>query len=127
MERTWQARFIDWQRASGKRRLIDDPDKGDFDPDLSRMPAVHDTLGFRRQEIPFDADNPNYLFYVTRERFKEEFAAKGGFKYKRVAAVLKHYGVLQCDDDGTTWRETLPSGDSRSYCIIGRKLWALDL
>ncbi len=126
MERNWQSRFIDWDRASGTPRVLEVLEKGDFDPDLSRMPAVHDALGFRRPDMPFSRDDPEYLFYVTRSRFAEEFAVKGGFKPKRVAAVLKKHGALRCDDDGTTWRETLPNGDPRSYCIIGRKLWALE-
>ena len=127
MERNWQSRFIDWHRASGTHRVNDRDERGDFDPDLSRMSAVHDALGFRKPDVPFNSDNPHYLFYVTRARFAEELATKGGFKPKRVAAVLKKHGALRCDDDGTTWRETLPNGDSRSYCIIGQKLWALDL
>lgn len=127
MERCWQSRFIDWHRAAGTERVNDRDEHGDFKPDLSRMPAVHDALGFRKPDIPFDANSPSYLFYVTRARFAEELATKGGFKPKRVAAVLKQHGALRCDDDGTTWRETLPNGDSRAYCIIGQKLWALDL
>ncbi|GAB1393336.1 hypothetical protein MASR1M60_14990 [Rhodocyclaceae bacterium] len=126
LERTWQSRFIDWARATGRRRILDNQDAGDFSPDLSRMALVHDALGFRREEIPFDADRPSYLFYVTRQRFADEFAAKGGFKPKRVASLLKARGVLNCDPDSTTLRETLPSGDPRSYCIIGSKLWALE-
>jgi putative DNA primase/helicase len=129
MERNWQAKFLDWERASGTRRKDEDERErsGDFDPDLSRMPNVIDALGFRKADMPFDQDNPNYIFYVQRGRFIDEFAAKGGFKFKKVAAVLKKHGVLQCDVDGTTWRETLPNGDPRSYCIIGKKLWALEL
>lgn len=127
MERCWQSKFIDWHRASGTERVHDRDEQGDFNPDLSRMPAVHDALGFRKPDIPFDKHSPTYLFFVERQRFAEEFATKGGFKPKRVAAVLKKHGVLRCDDDGTTWRETLPNGDPRSYCIIGQKLWALDL
>lgn len=126
LERTWQSRFIDWERATGRRRTLEKQDAGDFSPDLSRMALVHDALGFRREEIPFDADRPSYLFYVTRQRFADEFAAKGGFKPKRVAALLKARGVLNCDPDSTTLRETLPSGDPRSYCIVGSKLWALE-
>lgn len=130
MERTWQSKFIDWHRASGTHRVNDqaranDQARGDFDPDLSRMAAVHDALGFRKPDIPFDTEHPHYFFYVTRARFAEELATKGGFKPKRVAAVLKNHGVLRCEDDNTTCRETLPNGDARSYCIIGQKLWAL--
>jgi len=124
MERNWQARFIDWHRVTEKNA------------DLSRMAAVPDALGFRRdmarkypsaygEDAPY-AEEPheaNYHFYVTRGRFAEEFATKGGFKPRRVAAVLKAKGILHSDEDGTTWRETLPNGDARSYCIIGRKLW----
>jgi hypothetical protein len=40
-----------------------------------------------------------------------------------VAAVLKAHGILKCDPDATTLKETLPNGDPRSYCIIGGKLW----
>jgi uncharacterized protein (DUF927 family) len=126
MQRTWQSRFIDWDRSSGTRRELGGPSAGDFDPDLSRMPAVQDALGFRKPDIPFDKNNPQYFFYVSRTRFEDEFASKAGFKHKRVAALLKKHGVLRCDADGTTWRETLPNGDPRSYCIVGQKLWALD-
>lgn len=114
LERTWQSKFVDWARTT--------EDKAD----LSRMAAVHDSLGFRKRDVPFDESNPSYLFYITRQRFVEEFAAKGGFKHKRVASLLKARGVLVCDADGTTLRETLPNGDPRSYCISGTKLWALD-
>jgi putative DNA primase/helicase len=116
LERSWQARFVDWHRVTEK----------DGEGDLSRMAAVHDALGFRKRETPFKPEEPTFLFYVTRERFAEEFATKAGFKTKRVAAVLKARGVLQCDDDGTTYRETLPNGDPRSYCIIGSKLWGIE-
>jgi uncharacterized protein (DUF927 family) len=115
MERAWQSRFVDWERTQEK------------DGDLSRMTQIIDPLGFRKRDALFTAEQPEFLFYVTRGRFTEEFGAKGGFKHKRVAAVLKKHGVLQCDADGTTYRETLPNGDPRSYCIIGKKLWALDL
>ncbi len=124
MERNWQARFIDWHRVT------------EDNADLSRMAAVPDALGFRKdatrkertaedEDMPYkrEAHEPRFLFYVTRGRFAEEFAAKGGFKPRRVAAVLKSKGILQCDEDGATWRETLPNGDARSYCIIGRRLW----
>ncbi|MCC6878203.1 MAG: DUF927 domain-containing protein [Rhodocyclaceae bacterium] len=114
LERTWQSKFVDWARTT--------EDKAD----LSRMSAVHDSLGFRKRDVPFDECSPSYLFYVTRQRFVEEFAAKGGFKHKRVASLLKARGVLVCDADSTTLRETLPNGDPRSYCISGTKLWALD-
>jgi len=138
LERNWQARFVDWRRVTeGSGRLgggYDAASNGDDTgsqseraPDLSRMGAVHDALGFRKPEVPFSAESPSYLFYVTRQRFIEEFANKGGFKPKRVAAVLKARRVLRCDDDGTTLRETLPNGDPRSYCIIGSKLWGLDV
>jgi hypothetical protein len=124
MERNWQARFIDWHRVT------------EDNADLSRMAAVPDALGFRKDmakraalaygdEAPYPEEprTPNFAFYVTRGRFAEEFAAKAGFKPRRVAAVLKAKSILQCDEDGATWRETLPNGDARSYCIIGRKLW----
>jgi len=114
LERTWQSKFVDWHRASEEKS------------DLSRMAAVHDSLGFRKKDVPFDEGNPAYLFYVTRARFAEEFAAKGGFKARRVAALLRTRGVLRCDPDGTTLRETLPNGDPRSYCIIGSKLWGVE-
>lgn len=118
LERTWQARFVDWHRAT----------EGTLEtPDLSRMAAVHESLGFRKRETPFKPEEPCFLFYITRQRFAEEFAAKGGFKPKRVASVLKAHGVLRCDPDGTTWKETLPNGDPRSYCILGSKLWSLNL
>lgn len=111
MERNWQARFVDWHRVSEENA------------DLSRMAAVHDTLGFRKRATPWNEDEPAYLFYVTRGRFTEEFCNKAGFKPRRVAAVLKAKGILKCDGDVTTLKETLPNGDPRSYCIIGRKLW----
>lgn len=123
MERNWQARFIDWHRVS------------EDNADLSRMAAVPDALGFRKdaakkasaydQDAPYPEapHRPNYHFYVTRGRFTEEFCGKAGFKPRRVAAVLKARGILRCDEDGATWREELPNGDARSYCIIGRKLW----
>jgi uncharacterized protein (DUF927 family) len=111
MERNWQARFVDWHRVSEENA------------DLSRMAAVHDTLGFRKRATPWNEDEPAYLFYVTRGRFTEEFCNKGGFKPRRVAAVLKAKGILKSDEDAATLKETLPNGDPRSYCIIGRKLW----
>ncbi|MBI4997282.1 MAG: DUF927 domain-containing protein [Rhodocyclales bacterium] len=114
LERTWQSKFVDWHRTTEEK------------PDLSRMAAVHDSLGFRKRDVPFDELNPAYYFYITRSRFAEEFATKGGFKAKRVAALLKQKGVLRCDADGTTLRETLPNGDPRAYCIIGSKLWNLE-
>lgn len=114
LERTWQSKFVDWHRAT--------EDKAD----LSRMAAVHDSLGFRKRDVPFDEHDPRYNFYITRARFAEEFAAKGGFKPKRVAALLKARGVLKCDPDSTTLRETLPNGDSRSYCVLGAKMWAVE-
>lgn len=111
MERNWQARFIDWGRVS------------EANADLSRMAAVPDALGFRKKAGEWSEDNQAFLFYVTRGRFAEEFGTKGGFKPKRVAAVLKAKGVLKCDPDAATLKETLPNGDPRSYCIIGGKLW----
>lgn len=111
MEKSWQARFVDWHRAS------------EDNADLSRMAAVQETLGLRKKDVPFNPDDPAYLFYVTRERFAEEFGVKAGFKPKRVAAILKARDILKCDADGTTLKEKLPNGDPRSYCIIGRKLW----
>lgn len=111
MERNWQGRFIDWARVS------------EANADLSRMAAVHDALGFRKKAGEWTEENQAFLFYVTRGRFAEEFGSKGGFKPKRVAAVLKAKGILRCDPDAATLKETLPNGDPRSYCIIGRKLW----
>ena len=111
LERNWQARFVDWKRATEDQA------------DLSRMAAVHDTLGFRKRDELWKPETPHYLFYVTRGRFKDEFAAKGGFNPRRVAAVLKEHGILRCGEDSATFRESLPNGDARSYCIIGRKLW----
>ncbi len=111
MERNWQARFIDWGRVS------------ETNADLSRMAAVPDALGFRKRAEQWTEENQAFLFYVTRARFEEEFATKGGFKPRRVAAVLRALGILRCDMDSATLKETLPNGDPRSYCIIGRKLW----
>ena len=111
MERNWQGRFIDWHRVT------------EDNADLSRMASVPDALGFRKRATPWNADEPAYLFYVGRARFAEEFATKAGFKPKRVAAVLKSRGMLRTDADASTLKETLPNGDPRSYCIIGRKLW----
>lgn len=111
MERNWQARFIDWHRVT------------EDNADLSRMAAVPDALGFRKKAVPWNLEAPEYLFYVTRGRFTDEFAGKGGFRPRRVAAVLKAKGILKSDDDAATLKETLPNGDPRSYCIIGRKLW----
>ncbi len=115
LERTWQSKFVDWKRVDEENA------------DLSRMAAVHDSLGFRKRESECSTVDPSYLFYISRGRFQEEFAAKGGFKPKRVAAVLKAHGVLKCDADAATLKETLPNGDPRSYCVIGSKLWALTL
>lgn len=111
MERAWQSKFVDWGRVT------------EDNADLSRMPAIIDPLGFRKKATPWDPDDPAYLFYVTRGRFAEEFAGRGGFKPRRVAAVLRAHGMLKCDEDGSTWSEPLPSGDRRSYCIIGKRLW----
>ena len=119
MERSWQSRFVDWERTQ------------ENSGDLSRMTQIIDPLGFRKRDALFTVDKPEYLFYVTSKRFEEEFAIKGGFKPKRVAAVLRQHNVLRCDADCATWRETLPctdtlpNGDKRSYCIIGKQLWAL--
>jgi hypothetical protein len=87
------------------------------------MAAVHDSLGFRKRAAEWSEENQAFLFYVTRGRFAEEFATKAGFKPRRVAAVLKARGILRCDADAATLKETLPNGDPRAYCIIGRKLW----
>lgn len=111
MERSWKSRFDDWARIE------------QAGTDISRVNQVIEPLGFRKT----DAGTGEFLFYVMRGRFEEEFARKAGFKPRRVAAVLKHHGVLRCDEDGTTWRETLPNDDPRSYCIIGKKLWALEI
>ena len=111
MERNWQGRFIDWARVS------------EANADLSRMAAVHDALGFRKKAGDWTDEDQKFLFYVTRGRFAEEFATKAGFKPRRVAAVLKAKGILRSDHDAATLKETLPNGDPRSYCIIGRKLW----
>ncbi len=111
MERTWQARFIDWGRVT------------EANADLSRMAAVPDALGFRKKASDWNEENGGFLFYVTRGRFAEEFAAKGGFKPRRVAAVLRANGILKCDPDAATLKETLPNGDPRSYCLMGAKLW----
>lgn len=111
MERNWQARFIDWHRTT------------EANADLSRMAAVPDALGFRKKASDWSEESGGYLFYVTRARFAEEFATKAGFKPRRVAAVLKARGILRSDPDAATLKETLPSGDPRSYCLIGRKLW----
>lgn len=116
LERTWQSRFVDWHRVTESE-----------DVDLSRMAAVHESLGFRKRETSWQSDQPTYLFYIGRSQFQSEFAAKGGFKPKRVAAVLKARGVLRCDADSTTLKETLPNGDPRSYCIIGSSLWAQNI
>lgn len=111
MEKNWQSRFIDWGRVS------------EANADLSRMAAVHDSLGFRKKASNWTEKNQAFLFYVTRARFTEEFATKAGFKPRRVAAVLKARGILRCDADATTLKETLPNGDPRAYCIIGSNLW----
>lgn len=137
LERNWQARFVDWHRVTeGTSKLGSDYEaasnsdglygQSERGPDLSRMAAVHDSLGFRKRDEGFSGDSPAYLFYVTRQRFKEEFSAKGGFNYKRVSALLKTMGVLKCDPDSSTLKEALPNGDPRSYCIIGRALFALE-
>lgn len=116
LERTWQARFVDWHRVTEGENV-----------DLSRMAAVHESLGFRKREATWTSDQPTYLFYIGRAQFQSEFAAKGGFKPRRVAAVLKARGVLRCDTDSTTLKETLPNGDPRSYCVIGSALWAQNI
>jgi hypothetical protein len=87
------------------------------------MAAVPDALGFRKKATPWNEAEPAYLFYVGRARFHDEFAIKAGFKPRRVAAVLRARGILKCDPDSTTLKETLPNGDPRSYCIVGKKLW----
>ncbi|OYY74282.1 MAG: hypothetical protein B7Y40_06015 [Gammaproteobacteria bacterium 28-57-27] len=111
----WQARFIDWHRAS------------EDNADLSRMSQVHNALGFRKRAPEWTSDNQSYLFYVTRGMFEDEFATKGGFKRTRVAKLLKDRGILRTSEaDNSTLKEQLPNGDPRSYCIIGRKLWAED-
>lgn len=114
MDANWQARFIDWGRVT------------EDSADLSRMAAVHNALGFRKRAQEWTQDNQHFYFYITRGQFAEEFASKGGFKPLRVAQVLKQYGVLRCDGQNLTWKEQLPNGDSRGYCLIGRKLWELE-
>lgn len=71
MERNWQARFIDWHRVT------------EDNADLSRMAAVPDALGFRKdagrkdrtaadeEDLPYkrESHEPRFLFYVTRGRF----------------------------------------------------------
>lgn len=123
IQNNWQARFIEWRRATGR----DDPEhKLDVEkaPDLSRMAAVQNALGFRRPEYPFDSEAPKYKFFVETERFAEEFATKAGFKPRRVAQVLRDKGILfnANEKESLTLRETLPSGSRRSYCILGWKL-----
>lgn len=115
MERSWKSRFDDWHRivsegAGGKN--------GDTFGDLSRAPTVLEPLGFRRPD-----ELGGFRFYIFRQRFEEEFGKKGGFKARRVAAVLNAHGMLLTDADATTKKETLPNGDPRSYCLLGNKLW----
>lgn len=111
MEKSWQARFVDWRRTTEENA------------DLSRMAVTVDPLGFRKQESYWSPQRPDYRFYVSRERFAEEFCRKAGFKPRRVAALLKSLGILLTDVDAATLKETLPNGDPRSYCILGPKLW----
>jgi putative DNA primase/helicase len=115
LEKSWASKFVDWERT-----INSDSDKA---PDLSRMAAVHESFGFRKPDPAWTPANPQWLFYVTRSRFAEEFATKAGFKPKRVAAVLKSAGMLKSDPDCATLKETLPNGDPRSYCILGRAIW----
>lgn len=130
LERHWMGRFIDWHRVS------------EPGADLSRMAAVHEALGFRRDmarsngelarqyaeatgaEPPEEKQRAaDFHFYVMRQRFKQEFCAAGGFGVKRVSSLLRERGILRCDKDGATYRETLPNGDRRSYVIIASRLW----
>lgn len=111
MERSWHSKFHEWDRV-------------DKEADLSRTPSIIEPLGFRKVR---NATANDYFFYVTRGRFEAEFAQKAGFKTRRVAAVLKTHGILRCDDESTTYKETLPNGDPRSYCLIGSVLWELAL
>jgi len=115
IEATMYGRFVDFHRAGENTAS-----------ELSHMPAVHNTLGFRKRAQEWTEDNRQYLFYITKSAFAGEFAASGGFKPRRVAQVLKQYGVLRCDGENLTWKEQLPNGDSRSHCIIGRKLWEIE-
>jgi len=112
MEQSWQSKFTDWNRAS---------EEGS---DLSRMPAIINPLGFRKKETPFNPDAPEYRFYVSCGQFAAVFCQPIGFTKQRVAAVLKARSILRCDADASTYRETLPNGDARSYCIKGKELWA---
>jgi len=114
MDANWQARFIDWGRVT------------EDNADLSRMAAVHNALGFRKRAQEWTAENQHFHFYITRGQFAEEFATKGGFKPRRVAQVLRDRGILKCDGENLTWKEQLPNGDSRSYCIRGRQLWEIE-
>lgn len=111
IESNWMGRFVDWGRATEEHA------------DLSRMAAVHNSLGFRKKEDRWTAEKPFFRFYVTTGQFAEEFASKAGFKPRQVAKVLKQHGILKTDGKASTLRETLPNGDARSYCIIGSKLW----
>jgi putative DNA primase/helicase len=109
MERSWHSKFHEWDRVNKEL-------------DLSRTPSIIEPLGFRKI---LNASENDYYFYVTRGRFETEFAQKAGFKTRRVAAVLKAHGILRCDDESTTYKETLPNGDPRSYCLIGSALWGV--
>jgi uncharacterized protein (DUF927 family) len=113
MERSWKSRFDDWHRIETEAGGGRDGALGD----LSRAPTVLEPLGFRKKD-----ELGGYRYHVFRQRFEEEFGRKAGFKPRRVAAVLKTHGILLCSDDSTTYRDTLPNGDPRSYCILGNKL-----
>lgn len=124
MQRNWQARFIDWHRVRGDAAGGYEPPEGHQSaPDLSRMAAVPDALGFRKRQTPFDPTEPHYLYYIETERFRAEFCFKGGFDPRRVAALLGREGLLHTTEKSRwTVREDLPSGSKTSYCIDGRAL-----
>lgn len=115
VESAMYGRFVDFHRAGENTAS-----------ELAHMPAVHNALGFRKRAQEWTEDNRQYLFYVTKSAFAEEFATKGGFKPRRVAQVLRDRGIMKCDGENLTWKEPLPNGDSRSHCIIGRKLWEVE-
>ena len=115
IEKGWHSRFYDWHRVEAET-------------DHSRMPAILDALGYRREDESFNRDDPAYLFFFIPSQFNAE-CAKAGFRPDRVLALLKARGILAHDADGRNGlkvrlpeRGKLPSGTSRSYCIIGRKL-----
>lgn len=132
VERDWQSKFHDWHRLEPEEQsgsisyqFVRDGEDADTKPprDLSHLPALINPHGFRKRDPDCPNDPRQFRLYVLPQRFREEFC--NGFSMTRVARVLRDRNVLVLsDNDGLTYRETMPNGAHRSYCIRTERLWA---